>query len=468
MANSTHPSRREFLKTSATGAAVLAGLSIARSAHAAGKQEIKIGMIGCGGRCGGAAEESLQAGPDVKLAAMCDIFPDRLQSKYNWFKKNRPNQVTADQDHLFAGFDGYKKVIESVDVVLIACASKFHPMYAEAGLRAGKHVFVEKPHGIDPVGVRRMQAAALLAKQKNLSLLSGLQSRYHNGYREAVQRIHDGAIGKVVAMQVMFLRGPYQIVTRNPAYTETQYQFSNWYHFRWLSGDDVTQSLVHNMDRAAWILHEEMPAWCIGLAGRSASFGEAYGDMFDHHTVVYEYASGTRVYALCRTENNCYDNSGDIIMGSKGQCDLGSCSITGETNWRFKGPHNNPYVDEQRALIESVRNGAPINSGPYMAGSTMSTVLGQLACYTGGNPRTGGKLNWDDVANSEFQFGPSPDAASFDTPPPSKPDAAGEYPMPRPGIYNEPLKAPKLPAKEAFRTWQERERQLEREKKGEM
>jgi hypothetical protein len=269
-------------------------------------------------------------------------------------------------------------------------------------------------------------------------------------------------------MQVMFLRGPYQIVTRNPAYTETQYQFSNWYHFRWLSGDDVTQSLVHNMDRAAWILHEEMPAWCIGLAGRSASFGEAYGDMFDHHTVVYEYASGTRVYALCRTENNCYDNSGDIIMGSKGQCDLGSCSITGETNWRFKGPHNNPYVDEQRALIESVRNGAPINSGPYMAGSTMSTVLGQLACYTGGNPRTGGKLNWDDVANSEFQFGPSPDAASFDTPPPSKPDAAGEYPMPRPGIYNEPLKAPKLPAKEAFRTWQERERQLEREKKGEM
>ena len=269
-------------------------------------------------------------------------------------------------------------MIESVDVVLIACASKFHPMYAEAALRAGKHVFVEKPHGIDPVGVRRMQAAADLAKQKNLSLLSGLQSRFHNGYREAVQRIHDGAIGKVVAMQVMFLRGPYQIVKRNPAYSETQYQFSNWYHFCWLSGDDVTQSLVHNMDRAAWILKEEMPAWCFGLGGRSASFGDAYGDMYDHHTVVYEYASGTRVYALCRTQNNCYGNSGDIIMGTKGQCDLGSCRISGETNWHFKGPHNNPYVDEQRALIESVRNGKPINSGSYMAGSTMSTVLGSI------------------------------------------------------------------------------------------
>ncbi len=455
MANSTRPSRREFLKASATGAVALGSLSIARSAHAAGKQEIKIGMIGCGGRCGGAAEESLQAGPDVKLAAMCDNFPDRLQSKYDWFKKNRANQVIADQDHLFAGFDGYKKVIENVDVVLIACASKFHPMYAEAALRAGKHVFVEKPHGIDAVGVRRMQAAAALAKQKNLSLLSGLQSRFHNGYREAVKRIHDGAIGKVVAMQVMFLRGPYQIVSRNPAYSETQYQFSNWYHFCWLSGDDVTQSLVHNMDRAAWILKEEMPAWCFGLGGRSASFGEQYGDMYDHHTVVYEYASGTRVYALCRTEYGCYDNSGDIIMGTKGQCDLGACRISGEKNWSFKGPHNNPYVDEQRALIESVRNGKPINSGPYMAGSTMSTVLGQLACYTG-KP-----LKWDDVINSTFQFGPAPDVANFDTPPPSKPDSTGNYPMPKPGLYDDPLKAPKVPAESAYHPWQEQEKAKE-------
>jgi len=447
MVNTTHPSRREFLKTSAMGAVALAGLGIARSAHAAGKQEIKIGMIGCGGRCSGAANQSLQAGPDVKLAALCDIFPDRLQSKHDWFKKNWPNQVIADQDHLFLGFDGYQKVIDSVDVVLIACASKFHPMYAEAALRSGKHVFVEKPHGIDPVGVRRMQAAALLAKQKNLSLLSGLQSRYQNGYREAVKRIHDGAIGKVVAMQVMFLRGPYEIVRRNPAYTETQYQFSNWYHFRWLSGDDVTQSLVHNMDRAAWILKEEMQSWCFGLAGRSASFGEAYGDMFDHHTVVYEYASGARVYALCRTEYNCYDNSGDIIMGSKGQCDLGACRITGETNWQFKGPHNDPYLDEQRALIESVRNGKPINSGSYMAGSTMSTVLGQLACYTG-RPR-----RWDEVADLDFQFGPAPDVASFDTPPPSLPDKTGNYPLPKPGFYEDPLKAPKVPAEKAYRSF---------------
>jgi predicted dehydrogenase len=421
-------SRRSFLKTSAAGGAALAGLAVARGAHAAGTDEIKIGMIGCGGRCRGAAAESLKAGPFVKLAALCDVFADRVRAGYNVLKQQAPNQMLADADHCFVGFDGYKKVLDSCDVVLIACASKFHPMYAEAGIKAGKHVFVEKPHGIDPVGCRRMQAAADLAKQKGLSLLSGLQSRFQNSYRECVQRIHDGQIGQVVAIQAMFLRGPYVVVPRNPKYSETQYQFSNWYHFSWLSGDDVPQSLVHNMDRVTWILKEEMPKTCFGLAGRSASFGDRYGDMFDHHTVVYEYASGARVYALCRTENGCYDNSSDIVMGTKGTCYLGSGRIVGENPWQFKGPGNNPYDDEQKALIESVRNGKPINSGYHMAQSTLVTVAGQLTCYEGR------ELALADVAKSDFQFAPPPDEANFDTPPPKQPDAAGEYPLPKPGI----------------------------------
>ena len=436
-------SRRDFLKTTAAGATALAGLSIARSAHAAGGQQIKIGMIGCGGRCSGAANESLKAGPDVKLAAMCDLFDDRVKNKYEWFKKNHPEQVIAKDTDCHVGFDGYKKVIESVDVVLIACASKFHAMYAEAAIKAGKHVFVEKPHAIDPVGVHRIQAAADLAKQKNVSIVSGLQSRFHNGYKECIDRIHDGQIGDVVAMQVMFLRGPYVLVRRNPAYSETQYQFSNWYHFCWLSGDDVTQSLVHNLDRVSWILKEEMPTWCFGLGGRSASYGEVYGDMFDHHTVVYEYKSGVRVYALCQTRNGCYGNSGDVIMGSKGKCYLGG-RIEGEKPWQFKGPHNNPYDEEQKALIESVRSGKPINSGYHMADSTMVGVFGQLACYAGRS------LTWDEAMKSDFQFGPPPDGASFDTPPPATPDATGNYPLPMPGIT--PLKlsstAATPPAKE--------------------
>lgn len=423
--------RREFLKTSAGGAAALAGLSIARSAHAEGQQVVKIGMIGAGGRCSGAAVESMRAGPFVKLVAMCDVFEGRVRAARNRLKKMLPDQVQVDDDHCLAGFDVQQKVIDSVDVVLIACASKFHPMYAEMAIKSGKPVFVEKPHGIDPAGCKRMQAVCELAKQKGLSIVSGLQSRFHRGFQECMKRIHDGQIGNIVSIQAMFLRGPYHLDARDPKLTETQYQFSNWYHFCWLSGDDVPQSLVHNMDRVAWALKEEMPTWCFGLAGRSSSFGEVYGDMFDHHTVVYEYASGARVYALCQTRNGCYGNTSDIIMGSKGVCYLEPCRIEGENPWKFEGPHNNPYEEEQKALIDSVLTGKPINSGYHMVGSTLSTVMGQIACYTGTVVR------WEEVANSDFQFGPPPEKSNFDTPPPVRPDKAGpdaNYPLPIPGV----------------------------------
>jgi len=420
-------SRRSFLKASAAGTAALGGLSIARAAHAAGKGQIKIGMIGCGGRCSGAAVQSMKAGPDVKLVAMCDIFEDRLLASCKALKKQCPNQVIVDDDHRFVGFEGYRKVIDSADVVLIACASKFHPMYSEAAIKAGKHVFVEKPHAIDPVGVRRAEAVCKLAKEKGLSILSGLQSRFHAGWKETVKRIHDGAIGDIVAIQSMFLRGPYRLVARDPKLSETQYQFSNWYHFRWLSGDDVPQSLVHNVDRVSWIMKEEMPKWAFGLAGRASSFGEVYGDMFDHHTAVYEYESGARMYALCRTEVGCYNNSTDVIMGTKGKCYLGRCQIEGESNWRYGGPQNNPYDAEQKALIDSVRNGKPINSGYHMATSTMIGILGQIACYTGG------AVNWDAAYKSDLRFGPAPEESNFDTQPPVLPDKTGNYPLPLPG-----------------------------------
>ena len=269
-----------------------------------------------------------------------------------------PNQVIVDDDHTFVGFDGYRKVIDSVDVVLIACASKFHPMYAQAAVRAGKHVFVEKPHAIDPVGVRRMVAVCELAAQKGVSIQSGLQSRYHAGFQETVKRIHDGAIGEIVAAQSMFLRGPYRLFAREPGLTEIQYQFFNWYHFRWLSGDDVPQSLVHNLDRISWALKEEMPKSCFGLGGRSASFGNVYGDMFDHHTVVYEYASGARVYGLCRTQVNTYGSGTDILMGTQGKCDLGACRIEGKTKWSFTGRHNSPQAAEQRLYPRGPRRQA--------------------------------------------------------------------------------------------------------------
>jgi len=426
--NASAGTRRDFLKLSAAAATGAATLTVSRSAHAAGNQAIRIGMIGCGGRGTGAAAESMKADSCVRLVAMCDVFHDRLHNSRNRLKQLFPEQVKADEDHCFVGLDGYRKVIDSVDVVLIACASKFHPMYSEAAIQAGRHVFVEKPHGIDPPGVRRTQAACEFARKKGLSLVSGLQSRFHTGWQETVKRIHDGAIGEIIAMQCMFLRAPYAVVAREANLTEVQYHFRNWYHFGWLSGDDVPQSLVHNLDRASWILQEQMPTWAFGLAGRSASFGEVYGDMFDHHTVVYEYAGGTRVYALCRTQANTYHNASDIIMGTRGTCYLGDCRIEGETKWRYQGPHNNPYDAEQKALIEAVRDNRPLNSGYHMNDSTMIGVLGQLACYSG-KPVT-----WKEVWESDFSFRPPPEEASFDMQPPTKPDKTGNYPLPMPGV----------------------------------
>ncbi len=432
-ANATnHPTahtRRTFLKNSAVAATgtALGSLALQRSVHAAGEGTIRIGMIGSGGRCSGAAVQSMNASPDVKLVAMCDLFSERVMRQRNALKKQLPKQVLVDDDHCFVGIDGYRKVIDSCDVVLIACASKFHPMYAEAAIKAGKHVFVEKPHGIDPVGVRRMADACALAKKKGLSILSGLQSRFNPGWQELVKRIHDGAIGEIVAMQSMFLRGPYRLEKRPEGISETEYQYFNWYHFRWLSGDDVPQSLVHNVDRMCWIMKEVLPQSAFGLAGRSGSFGEVYGDMFDHNTVVYEYPNGTRLYALCRTTSGCYNNSGDVIMGSKGICHMAQYKITGQTNWKYRGKVGHGYQEEQAALINAIKTNQPINSGYHMINATMLTVMGQMTAYTG-KP-----ISYDEVCESNLEYLPAPQDATMDMQPPTTPNEKGEYPLPLPG-----------------------------------
>lgn len=421
-------SRREFLRKSAVGAAAAAGLSIARSAHAAGKQEIRIGMIGCGGRCSGAAAQALSLGKDVKLVAMTDVFEPRMRAKQKWFKAQFADQFAAKDDACRHGLDGYKTVIAASDAVLVACASKYHPFYAEEAVKAGRHVFVEKPHAIDPAGCRRLQSACELAKQKNVSVVSGHESRYSLAYQEQVKQIHAGAIGDVVAIQSMFLRAPYQTVRRDPALNETRYQFSNWYHFRWLSGDDVSQSLVHNFDRMRWVLREENPTWCFGLGGRSTSFGEVYGDMFDHHTVVYEFKSGVRLYGLCQTRDNCYPCWDDIIMGTKGVCHWTACRIEGQTKWRYQGPKNDPAVGEQERLIGSIRSGKLVNDGHTMIDSTYMGIMGQIACYTG-KPVT-----WEEMMKADFEFAPKIADVNLDMDAPTKPDATGNYPLPVPGV----------------------------------
>ena len=276
-------------------------------------------------------------------------------------------------------------------------------MYAEAAIKAGKHVFVEKPHAIDPVGVRRMQAAASWPRRRDCRSSPGLQSRFHTGWQETVKRIHDGAIGDIVAMQSMFLRGPYRVYKRpDPNMTETRVPVLQLVSLPLAVGR--RRAPVAGPQRRPHVLDHEggSSEWSFGLGGRSSSFGEVYGDMFDHHTVVYEYLKGTRLYALCRTQAGCYGNCQRHHHGHQGHLPPGSSAAHRRREHLAvsRATHNNPYDAEQTALIDSVRSGKPINSGYHMAHSTMIGVLGQLACY-GGEKRT-----FEEVNNSDLQFGP--------------------------------------------------------------
>lgn len=422
-------SRREFLKQSAvTGAAAVGALSLARSAHAAGDDTIKIGLIGCGGRGSGAADNAMNAGKDVRLTAMADVFDDRLQDSRQRLKKMKPEQVAVDDDHCFVGFDAYEKLIHSgVDVVLIAAASHFHPVMLKAAIDAGKHVFCEKPHGIDAPGVKIAMAAAEEAQKKKLCLATGLCWRSDPGVRETMKRVRDGAIGEIIAIQETYVGTPYVLRERQPGWNEMQFQMQNWYHFNWLSGDQTAQQLIHSLDKASWALGDVPPVKAWGMGGRQVCVEPKYGDQFDHHATVFEYANGVRVFGYTRDMLGCYNEVSDVILGTKGRALMPqSPRIEGQNAWRYKGKPSNMYDVEHRELFDAIRAGKTINNGAYTCLSSMLAILAQMVCYTGR------QITWEQAMQSNLDFAlPRYD---WDVDPPVKPGPNGQYPAPMPGI----------------------------------
>jgi predicted dehydrogenase len=266
-----------------------------------------------------------------------------------------------------------------------------------------------------------------LAKEKRLSVVSGLHSRYHPGYQETIQRIYDGAIGDIVSVEENFLRAPYNVIPRKEGLSELEWQCSTQYHFVWLSGDDVVQSLVHNLDRTSWAMHDQAPAKCHGLGGRSTMTDPIYGNVFDHHSVVYEFPNGVRVYAFCRTTNACYDESSSLIFGTKGRASVLSCRISGETRWRWEGK-GDPYQIEHDKLFAAIRSGKPLNNGDYLCRSTLISIMGQISCYTGK------EVTWEQVTRSDFQYAPKPEECRDGMEPPVRPGPDGTYAVYKPGV----------------------------------
>jgi predicted dehydrogenase len=413
MSQRTFPSRRDFLKTSAAaalaGGALLGTRASTVGFHAAGGDLLRVGLVGCGGRGTGAASEALGADQNVKLVAMADAFEDRLKTSLESLKKKEAIAAKIDvpPERQFVGFDACKQLIASgVDVILLCTPPQFRPAQLKAAVEAGLHVFAEKPVAVDAPGVRSVLATCELAKKKNLSVVSGLCLRYGQGFKETVKRIHDGAIGEVLSLEANDYRGPIWVFKREPAWTDMHWQMRNWYYFTWLSGDFNVEQHVHFLDVCAWIMKDQYPARAVGMGGRQVRTGPEYGNIYDHHSVVYEYQSGTKLYSNTRQIPGCWGNMSALAVGSGGRATFieskgGMTVASGSEKWTYRGPENNIYQTEHDELFAGIRNGKPINNGEYMAKSTLLAILGRMATYTGQ------QVTWEQAMKSQENLTPA-------------------------------------------------------------
>lgn len=411
--NST--SRRDFLKTTtvaAAGTALAGGLSIARSAHAAGDEQIKIALVGCGGRGTGAADNCLSVDNKIKLVAMADVFADRLKGSLNALKNGRGGQVDVPPERQFVGFDAYQKAIDSgVDIVLLCTPPGFRPVQYSAAIKAGKHVFMEKPCCVDAPGFRLLMDANKLADEKNLRVAVGLQRRHSNEYRLKIKQLHDGAVGDLI-----LLRGYWNCSMFSDGFggrgnaPEMEFQLRNWNFFRWLSGDHIVEQHVHNIDVCNWAKNDH-PVEANGMGGRGA---RKNAQIFDHHMVEFTYKDGSRFLSECRQMGGCWDSVTEIVHGSKGVMPLG-------------GNGSDGYVNEHADLIAAIRKGGMLHDGWHGATSSMTAVFGRMATYSGR------VVHWDDaVAKGPNEL---PEKLALDANPPQMPDKDGSYPVPVPGQY---------------------------------
>src|SRR5579859_6408958 len=418
---STDCTRRSFLgKSLAVGAAASAFTIIKPElVRGAGKERLRAGLVGCGGRGTGAAADLLSADPNVELVAMGDIFEDKLHASLAALRdpeklmhaspkraaefRGKPvnelvdsirKRVTVDPEHCFIGFDAYRKVLAAdIDVVLLCTPPGHRPQQFEAAVNAGKHIFTEKPIATDPVGARRFIAAVKKAEERKLIVAAGTQRHSQREYIETVQKIHDGAIGEVVELAANYLSGPVMHVDhRDPAWGDMEWQHRNWYSFVWICGDQMVEQHIHTIDFCNWVMgtHPVSVVASGGVAWRPRE--ELYGNIYDHLTADFIYPNGVRLASACRQyPKGCYRKVWNTIVGSKGRSDgidLGSKGL-------------DPYVQEHVRLADSIRGDIPyVNDGMNVAESTLTCIMGREAAYSGT------EVTWDMIMASKQDLQP--------------------------------------------------------------
>jgi myo-inositol 2-dehydrogenase/D-chiro-inositol 1-dehydrogenase len=419
--------RRSFL-----AATTVATASAATQAFAAPPgREIKLALVGCGGRGTGASHQNLNVGKGIRLVAMADISRDRMDKSLQILKTQHPDQVEVSMANQFIGFEAYKEAIAMADLAIIATPQGFHPYHLEEAVRQGKHIFVEKPLAVDAPGVRRVLAAAGEAKKKNLKVGVGLQRHHQPAYEETVRRLHEGAVGDITSMTCYWLGNARAGLERLPGEGELQYQLRNWYYFTWISGDFIVDQHIHNIAVINWIKRGH-PVRAQGMGGRQVRNDKRlHGQIFDHFFVEYQYADGSKLYSQCRQgQPGAHQVVSEHVVGTKGAADLNMQGrffrITGPNAWelRLKTGEDGHQL-EHHPLIEAIRSDTLYNELEFGALATMTAIMGRMAAYSGK------VVEWDEAINSKLQL--MPEKVTWDMAPPVVPDADGNYPVAVPG-----------------------------------
>jgi len=429
-----NPNRREFMKTSAllTGG-LLAPSFLVQGAYAAPQNTLKLALIGCGGRGTGAVFQAFDTGHPIKLVAMADAFGDRLEGSYKpIMEKYGKDKVDVPQERRFVGFDAYKKAIAEADVVILASPPGFRPSHFEEAVRQGKQIFMEKPVATDAAGIRKVLAAAEVAKAKKLNVVVGLQRHYQNNYRESMKRIQDGALGDIVGGQVYWNDGGVWVKPRTPDQTEMEYQMRNWYYFNWLCGDHIVEQHVHNIDVANWAKNG-YPVKAEGTGGRAVRTGKDHGEIFDHHILTFTYADGSVIHSECRHFPGAANRVDETFQGTKGKAYLSAGNHGLLTDWKGNVIYDhdrknqpNPYQQEHDELWAALVKGEyKFADAENAAKSTLTAIMGRYATYSGK------VMTWEESLNGQVDL--FPDTLAWDALPKLLPNSDGYYPHAIPG-----------------------------------
>lgn len=441
-------SRRDLLVNSSKFAAAgaLAGIAIP-NVHAAEDNTIQVALIGCGGRGTGAAVDALSttSGP-IKLVAMADVFPAKLNSSYEQVKNRFADKVDVPEDRRFIGFDGYKKAMDCLkpgDVAIFATPPAFRWVHFTYAIDKDLNVFMEKPTTVDGPTTRKMIELAEKSVAKNLKVGVGLMCRHCVAREELHKRIKDGEIGDILLMRAYRMAGPTAHAFALPKpdnMTELLYQIQEFHAFLWASGGAYSDFLIHNIDECCW-MKDAWPIEAKASGGRHYR-GDYVDQNFDTYSVEYTFGDGAKLFLEGRCMTGAYGEFASYAHGQKGSAIISTSGHTpakcrmykgqnftrDDMTWRYKPKELNPYEVEWEHLISAIRENKPYNEAKRGAEASLVTSMGRMAAHTGQI------IKYDQILNSDHEFAPDVDKLTFESPAPLQLADNGKYPVPEPGI----------------------------------